>query len=499
MSIKYGGVWFAMKMTRANKLRAIAMTAILALLLAGCGNRLPYGQVLAANAQTGGSSGASSLGSGGANSIGGSKSTSAGKSGGISSGQSGSSASSNSSGSSQGSTGSAGGGAGAGAGAGPSGAATSNGPATLSTVNIGQLGTNNGIMGTLLAADTVGVKIWASYVNQHGGLGGHKVNLITADDNGDPSTALSEAKTMVEQDHVIAFLSNADLLTTPTIAPYLQQMGVPAIGGTLTESEWTTNPDFYPQGATLRPLVDGSMNIGIQKGDKNVGVIACVEFALICSSVANIIQRDGPALGGKVVYNASVSLAQPDFTSQCLSAKSAGVNNFWLAMDPNSDLRLANDCAAQNYHPIYNTLVLAFTPLLLTSPNAVGMVAAGSVFPFMEVTPATAQFDQAVQQSTGGPPTTEFEASAWVSGLILQQASINLPVANPRPADVVAGLDQIKNNNFGGLTDSLTYTNGQPTQSPSCFFVAGVVQGGFNAPYGMTPQCLPTNFAAEGP
>jgi branched-chain amino acid transport system substrate-binding protein len=374
-----------------------------------------------------------------------------------------------------------------------------NGAATGSTVNVGQIGTDSGLVGSILGYGRVGAEIWASYINQHGGLNCHKVNLITVDDGGDPSTAKSEAETLVQQDHVIAFVSNSNVLTTATIAPYLQQVMVPTIGGTDDETQWFTNPDFFPHGASLRVDTDGSVKFGIEKGDTKVGVVSCVEVPLICSNVANVVQDDTAALGGTVVYNASASIAQPDFTTECLGAQSAGVTNLYLALDPASVVRFANDCAQQNYHPFYNITALLLDPTILTSPNTVGTVSASSIFPFMVVTPATAQFDQAVQQSTGGAPTAEFEASAWIAGLILQTAAKNLPATNPTPAEVLTGLYQIKNDNFGGLSSPLTYTQGQSTTSPTCYFPIQVISGGYSAPDGLQEQCIPSSFSPPTP
>jgi branched-chain amino acid transport system substrate-binding protein len=357
------------------------------------------------------------------------------------------------------------------------------------------MGTDTGLIGSILGPAREGAEIWANYVNQHGGLNCHKVNLITDDDGGDPSTALSEVQTMVQQDHVIAFIANANVLTTPTIAPYLAQVKVPTIGGTDYETQWFTNADFFPSGAGLRLLVDGPVKAGIAQGYTKVGVVACVEFALICSDGANILQTDTSSLGGQLVYNVSASIAQPDFTSECLGAKAAGVNNFFVAMDPASLDRLTQDCANQGYYPHYSAGGLAMVPTVLSTPDTVGVLAAGSIFPFPVVAPATAQFDQAVQQTTGGAPNSEFYASAWVAGLILQAASKNLPANNPSASDVLNGLDQIKNDDFGGLTSPITYVQGQPTASPTCYFLIQVVKGGFSGPDGLNPQCLPSSYA----
>ena len=194
------------------------------------------------------------------------------------------------------------------------------------------------------------------------------------------------------------------------------------------------------------------------------------------------------------MYNEQVSLAQPDYTSECISAKNAGANNLEVLMDPNSMDRFVEDCATQGYHPYISTAGLVFDATLLGTADTNGMEAGGSVFPFPVVSSATAQFDQSFQQVTGSAPSSEFEAMAWVSGLILGAGSVDLPVSDPTPADLIAGLDTIKNDTFGGLTVPITYNKGQPTPTQLCAWPLQITNGAFTAPNGMTPTCLASSY-----
>lgn len=484
-------------MTRPAQKRAAVAAALIvtvALTLTGCGSRLSYSKVLAENAALGASSrGSSTAGVGGTSGTGGSTTKAGSTAAGATQGGSTTGATT--------ATGTGGAGTGSsssGGGASSPSSGTCTGPATGSTVNVGQIGTWSGLIGSIIGIMRTGAQVWANYVNQHGGLNCHKVNLISADDGGDPSTALSLAQTMVQQDHVIAFLASANPLTIGTTAPYMQQVKVPAIGGDGLEPQWNTNPDLFPEGANGRVAQDGVIQAAIKQGHTQVGVVACVEFSLICSNAANIVQKDTPTLGGKVVYNAAVSIAQPDFTSQCIGAHNAGVTVLLLGLDPASIDRFVNDCANQSYHPLYVTNSVVLVSSLLT-PNANGLTAAGAVFPYQQQSPETAAFDQAFQQATGAAPTGELDALAWVSGLILQAASINLPASNPTGADVLTGLYNIKNDNFGGLTSAITYQQGQTQASPLCYFTIDVANNAYVAPNGLQTQCVSSAFAPPTP
>jgi branched-chain amino acid transport system substrate-binding protein len=456
---------------------AAAAVCMALLLLCACGSRLPYSEVVAANAQSGSSGADQSASSGG----------SAGAT--ASGGDSGGSTATTVAGAPTSDPTSDVGPSATGGGTATGGAGSPEGPASGSTVNVGQLGTNTGLVGSIFSLMRTGAQIWASYVNQHGGLNGHRVNLITADDGGDPSTGLAAAKKLVEQDHVIALVDSNNVLSMPTIAPYLERMHVPLIGGDLVAAPWFQSPSFFPSGVSLKVQVDVAIQAAIQRKATKVGTLVCVEFALICSNVSDVAAHDTPGLGGQVVYSAKVSIAQPDFTSECLAAKSAGVTALFLGLDPASITRVAANCSNQGYHPQYLAISLAFTNSILT-PSTVGMIAAAPVFPFTVDSPATQPFIAATKAATGSGPIGEYEALAWVGGRILERASKDLPAQNPTAADVLAGLYQIKGDNFDGLTAPITYVTGKPTVSSTCAFLIQVGTDGFEAPDGLKQRCL---------
>lgn len=375
-----------------------------------------------------------------------------------------------------------------------------NGSAALSPVNVGQLGINSGLVGTILGSARTGAQIWAKYINRHGGLNGHPVNLISVDTGGDPATALSAMQGMVKNDQVVAFLMYVDVLSTPTIASYVKKVGVPVIGGTAVEAEWYSNPYFFPQGASARVDTDGAIKAGIDQGHRTVGIVYCSEFAIICSNIERHSVADTPALGGEVALSQQVSLAQPDYTSQCLAAKGAGVDNLVLLLDPNAVGRFTESCERQGYRPFYAITGIVMNDALLKYPTTAGIVSMSSNFPYTVDSPETATYRQATLAVTGRAPASSFEAAAWVAGLILQKAALQGPLSptDPSAAQIVAGLHTIRNDSFGGLTAPLTFRAGSGTVSPACFFPFHVASNGFSAPDGLKRSCIDAAFT-RGP
>ena len=51
---------------------------------------------------------------------------------------------------------------------------------------------------------------WEKWVNNHGGINGHPVKVVVADDGGDPAKAQAAEKTLVDQENVIAIVVSSD-------------------------------------------------------------------------------------------------------------------------------------------------------------------------------------------------------------------------------------------------------------------------------------------------
>src|SRR3984957_15470637 len=116
---------------------------------------------------------------------------------------------------------------------------------------IGSVGTYTQGTGGFTDPGGPAIQAWASWVNAHGGINGHPVKLIVEDNKGDQAQAVSLVKQLVEQDHVVAFVSNQDGSLNAGYASYLDQQKIPVLGGSVfTLDPWVSDPMFYPEGLT---------------------------------------------------------------------------------------------------------------------------------------------------------------------------------------------------------------------------------------------------------
>ena len=338
---------------------------------------------------------------------------------------------------------------------------------------------------------------WAKWVNSHGGVNGHPIKLIQKDNKGDQALAVSQVKELVEQDHVVAFVSQQDGSLNAGYADYLKQKNIPVLGGSVyTIDPWVGNPMFYPQGITAIPDITALVAIASKAGYKKLGSLACSE-ASQCAA-ANALVKGLAAKGGlSYVYGGLVSSTAPDYTANCLAAKDAGADILMLLI-PTADegRKIADDCARQNYKPAWIIPGEAIGAGYLKTNAFNNAFNAAGVLPWFSKDPATKDFKAAMKKYTDINFTTAEEPlnadDAWVSGLMLQKAAALSGVTGvPTSADILAGLAKFNNETLGGLAGGLTYTNPQ-NKNQGCYFTIQIKKQKFTLPNGSKPDCVPT-------
>jgi branched-chain amino acid transport system substrate-binding protein len=365
-------------------------------------------------------------------------------------------------------------------------------PANRAPITIGHVGTYSGVVGAVLSGGLQTAQAWARSVNARGGLGGHPVKLITADDGGDPARNLSVVKNMVENQGVIAFVGNLVPLSVNGSISYLTDKGVPAVGGDLVDPNWHEHPILYPQGTWVNAIAAGTVKVGAEfSGKRRVGILYCSEAAACqnAAAVAKASAQKGES-GTQLVYSAQVSLAQPDFTAECLQAQRANVEILSVFTDGNTIGRVAKSCAQQNFKPQYTTSSLAVVNSLQSIPELEGLAAPAFDFPWMATdTPAAQEYQQAMKTFAPGIEPSGATALVWTSGKLLEKAASALS-ATPSPLEIQRGLWALKDETLGGIAPPLTFTQGQPPGKASCYFVVRLVSGKWSAPQGSRTTCL---------
>lgn len=379
----------------------------------------------------------------------------------------------------------------AGGGSRPHGGGPADGPATGSTVVLGNIGTFNGFVGQSVVGYQQMLGVWEKRVNAHGGLNGHPVHVISQNDNGDPSTALTIGKRMVEQDHILAFFDPFLLFDFAPITSYAKSVNIPIVGGDGLNPAWGSTPIAFPATAPLAAIANAGNKYAAQGGAKKIGVLYCVETPDICGKYNTSIKAQAGHAGVSIAYDGGMSMTSASYTSQCINAQSAGVQMLWVVADGPSVSRVASSCNAQGFHPRYAVVSLATTPTLPSVKGLENAIIPAGTFPSqVSNSQATRDYHSAVNQyapnlaaGLDGPTS-----NVWASGALMVAASKYLS-SKPTTAELFQGLYAIKNNNLGGLTVSLTFHKGGSPTLGSCAFISSIHNGAYTAPIGSSLVC----------
>jgi ABC-type branched-subunit amino acid transport system substrate-binding protein len=314
------------------------------------------------------------------------------------------------------------------------------------------------------------------------------VKYIVVDDTGDPSRNQALHQQLVEQDHAIAFVAEAAVLTGIASVSYDTAHQIPTIGGGGPEDWFTQSPMYFPSITsgidTWFAEIAGTATVAPHA---KFATINCIESSL-CSELYKVAPQAGAQFGLQLVGRYQVSLTQPDFTAICQSASSAGAQIVVTGLDGNSLLRLSRSCNGVNFHPNYMHWAEATSPDQIVNPLMDGayMYVGGAVPWFLTNTPEMQTYHQVVTYYHA--PFGQSTLVGWLDARLFNIAAQNISDP-PTSQSILDGLWNIKGNTVFGLTEPLTFNKNQSTRPSLCFSVVQLHPSGATSPTGGKIVC----------
>lgn len=367
------------------------------------------------------------------------------------------------------------------------------GGASGEPIVIGNVSTTSGISGPPQVPGVRALQAWVAMTNAAGGINGHPIKLVLADDGADPARHASAVKDLVENQGAIAFVANWASQTIQASVPYLEEKGIPVIGGDGSTSTWFESPMLFAQGPTPENFMRARLKALASATDgRKLATMVCREAA-VCQEFASSVKRHASEFGFKVVYEGVASLAQPDFTAECISARNAGAETVLPVFDASGIRRIGQSCDRQGYRPHYD-LVGAIEPDFVEVPFFDGATVSHWAFPGVANHPAAAEFRDALRRYVPNQPPMPVASSGWAAGELFGKvaAAAFPPETTPSTGPLLEALWSIQNDTVSGTMGPLTYKRNQPVgpTAPRCVFVVRIQAGKLVAPNGMDPTCL---------
>jgi branched-chain amino acid transport system substrate-binding protein len=321
--------------------------------------------------------------------------------------------------------------------------------------------------------------------NAKGGLNCHPVKLVVYDAGGDPARNQALTQRAVEQDKAIAFVYNGAALSGQASADYLKQRRIPVVGEEGAQPWVCYSPNGFPVMSSCDEGIQGiyqTLAQVIKPGEK-VAAITCNEVPF-CTGYTKNAEKYATEARFKLVYNGSVSMTQPDYTSACVQAKNAGAQALALGMVDSAASRVKRSCKSVGLDVPIISNGTAFSGAKPGDGMDGAWIASGVRFT-PPSHPAVAEWLATLKQYVPGTGASANGGIGWVSAKVFELAGKAMP-DTPTSQAVLEGLWTIKGNDIGGMTRPLTYVKDQPAvQTPGCWFPAKMddSKGGWTGDY----------------
>jgi branched-chain amino acid transport system substrate-binding protein len=365
----------------------------------------------------------------------------------------------------------------------------STGSGTKAPIKIGVIGSFSGFASDTTKLDPAGLQAWASATNASGGINGHQVQVYVEDDQGSPALSLTEVKKLVEEDHVISIVAPWEQGLEATWASYIDSKKIPVVGGEADETQWMTDPNFFP-GSTGQ-VVGLTMGAYASKlaGVKGYGIVYCAEAPACAQAVSLTKQAVGP-LGVKFVGGLPLAASASNYTAQCLSLKEKGADMVFMATGESTAVRFLQSCNAQGYKPIPMQYAGTYLKTLNTDPAWNGEWLMSPAFSWLSTDPAVQAFNTAMAKYQ---PNTQINGAAtvgWAGGVLFGKAAANVS-DTPTAADIYKGLYALgPNYTAGGLIPPVTFAPGKAAVQKPCAWYMRLVDGKLTSPKGTEQICI---------
>ena len=353
-----------------------------------------------------------------------------------------------------------------------------------SEIVLGSFGAESGILGAVSGPAPPAIRAWAAYINTIGGINGHPVKVILGDDGADPSRSQAIVRKMVEQDKVVAFFNDYSF-TLPSVLPYLEQKQIPIIGSIGGDSSGDHSPMMF------NPMVGPDVGqawgfilntLTLAKGKKKIGILYCRE-ANICAVIKDGFKKLLPYGGLEVVYEAFVSLAQPDYTGEMIQAQRAGAEVILPLMDTAALNRLAQSAHRQNYKPVFVGTYNLNQDLIFPFAKELEGTALAARVGAWDTSPKLAFYREAMARFQPKAARGDLGAGVFVTGRLLAEKIGPFIQEPPTTAQILDGLYALKDEKLDGLLPGVGFEKGKEHVKTNQCVVPVLFTGGKFVPH----------------
>jgi branched-chain amino acid transport system substrate-binding protein len=247
---------------------------------------------------------------------------------------------------------------------------------TANGILVGMITSTVGVAGPEFVHYADGARARFDAQNAVGGVNGRKISLITEDDGGSPTADLTVAQSLISK-NIFAMIPGSPFFFEAY--KYVQQQGLPVVGGGYDGAEWGQQPDtnmFSTAGNTGPNFLKNNLNTGAVNFLKAAGAkrVAALGYGVSPSSAqaAQAIEVMAPKVGLKAAYlNDTIPFGDVNVEPVVLAMKAANVDGVELDMDNNTNFAVLTAAKQSGLHFKAAISATGYGQTLLDDPSAV--------------------------------------------------------------------------------------------------------------------------------
>ena len=353
---------------------------------------------------------------------------------------------------------------------------------TNAQISVGALATQTGGLAADFAAIVPGVKAYFSWVNSQGGVWGRKIVLThAADDAGIPSNNATQARVLVQQDHVFAIVGVATAFFTA--AKYLASTGTPTFGYA-TQEDWAGPKNLFAAYGSYIDFATGGPDVAYSAMREHASSVALMAYNVpqsqqSCQVASDSMKRHGIKVGFE---DLSVPFGG-DMSSDVLRMKAAKVDYVAACFDVNGNLQLARTIRQNGMGEVpqfwldgYNSSTLAQNGSLMANTFfLVQHVPFQAAQEFPGAFPGLETYLRVMKKYAPAEQTSEAAMEGWISAATFV-AGLRIAGKHPTQSAVVKAINQMSAFTAGGVMLPVDWRISHTSESnPSCTSYAKTV------------------------
>jgi branched-chain amino acid transport system substrate-binding protein len=290
------------------------------------------------------------------------------------------------------------------------------GAAKGTPIKVGAIVTRSG--GVDFSSASNGAKAYFDCLNANGGIGGKRVQYITADDGNDPQKSGAAAARLVQDEKVVAMVGSqsfTDCLVNPKTYAGAKLL---SIMGTGLQGACFQSPQIIPMNAGPRLSTISTAQVAKDDGKKSVALVVS-EIPGFTEFVADGLKGYLEANGMKLVKTVTAAPGVKDATSVVLGIKAANPDAVIITMPLPDTVTIMK--AAQQQQLTKTAGFYCPTSCYDTAlPKLAGEAADGTkinieLAPVNATTPDTALWSQSMDQYSKGKPKDSFSQAGFLA------------------------------------------------------------------------------------